>query len=89
MDLFCSCKAQQRDDTPACGPPHDGIVYQNNFPAFYDLFHGGQFDVDLIRPVFRRDKSPADVLVLDKADAVGYSRLLAVTEGRVKAGVWL
>ena len=87
MDLFCSCKAQQCDDTPACGPPHDGIVDQNDFFAFYRVRNGGEFDIHLPGPVARRDKRSADILVFDKTDLVGNTGRAAVTEGGVKPGI--
>ena len=89
MNLPGSGIPQQFYDTAHCVAPDNGVIYQDDTPAFNALPNGSQFYPHTVKPfpLPRRNKCSPDVLVLYQPDPVRYAGFLAKTKRRVKAGV--
>ena len=80
---------QQLDDAGRGGAAHDGVIHQHDPLALDGAGHDVQLDADAVLALLLAalDKGAADVLIFNKADAVGNAALLRVAEGGVEAGV--
>ena len=89
MDLRCTGVPQQLDDAGRGGAAHDGVIHQHDPLALDGAGHDVQLDADAVLALLLAalDKGAADVLIFNKADAVGNAALLRVAKGGVEAGV--
>ena len=89
MDFPGSCLPDQVYNLTAGGAPDDGVIDEDNPLALYRLLDGIQLDLHLIHslPLPRGDEGSADILVFDKANAVGNTALPGVAQGGVQTGI--
>lgn len=86
VDFLCSGVPQQLDDAGRGGAAHDGVIHQHDPLALDGAGHGVQLDADAVLALLLAalDEGAADVLIFNKADAVGDAALLRVAKGGVE-----
>ena len=91
VDLGGPRLPQQANDAGGGGAPDNGVVDEDHPLAPHGGGDGVELDAHLVRPVFLPggDEGAGDILVLDKADAVGDAGLPGVADGGVNARVGL
>ena len=89
MHFLGACFAQQADGASAGGAAHDGVIDQDNALVLDGGGDGVQLDAHaaLALGLGGLDKGTSDILVLDKAHAVGDAALLGVAQRGVQTGV--
>ena len=89
MNLRRAGLSQKLHDAHGGGAPNDGIVHQHHALPLYRGGNGVQFDAHLHFAAFLGglNEGAADVLVFQKADAIGNAGGAGVANGRVNAAV--
>ena len=79
--------AEDPDDAGGSRAAYDGVIHEDDSLVLHGGGDGVELDADACCTLglFRLDEGPADVLVLDQADAVGNAAFVAVTQGGVEA----
>lgn len=89
MDFPCACLAEHLNDFPAGRAAHQRVIHQNNTPAFNQIAHGIEFDLDAKVADGLRwfDKGTANVVVAHQSKPEVDARLRCVANSGCYTGI--